>query len=277
MGGERRGTWARMAGHQLNFGVVGNQLAVKGDTDTLQIGSDLLQWGSQERGRVGAMAGAGRSSNRIVSELDGYRATGRVRGNALGLYASWLPPTEGSGLYLDAWAQHARFRHQIRGDALPTEDYRSRANSVSFEAGYGVALMQMAHSSLMLEPQLQLTYADAGRMRHTEANGTVVEGVDTGGLGGRLGVRLSARAPASTANTVEPFAEVQWLHGANAQGLRFNGELLEGALPRDRYEARAGAQLRFGERWTAWGDLGVQRAQDNYREVMLQVGMRANW
>ena len=44
-------------------------------------------------------------------------------------------------------------------------------------------------------------------------------------------------------------------------------------LPRDRYDLRAGAQLQLGERWRAWGDLGVARAADGFRDVSAQLGL----
>ena len=76
---------------------------------------------------------------------------------------------------------------------------------------------------------------------------------------------------------MEPFAELHWLHGGDENAMYFNDERLEGALPQNRYELRAGAQIRYAGRWSAWGDMGVQRGQDGFREVTAQLGLRANW
>ena len=48
-------------------------------------------------------------------------------------------------------------------------------------------------------------------------------------------------------------------------------------LPKDRYEAKAGASLQLGQRWTAWGDMGLQKGQGGYRDVAGQIGLRASW
>ncbi|MCC7635389.1 autotransporter outer membrane beta-barrel domain-containing protein [Stenotrophomonas rhizophila] len=55
--------------------------------------------------------------------------------------------------------------------------------------------------------------------------------------------------------------------------LRFAGQ----RLARNRYEARAGAELTLRLRWSAWADLGSQRGDGGYRELAGQVGLRANW
>ncbi|WP_152905620.1 autotransporter outer membrane beta-barrel domain-containing protein, partial [Stenotrophomonas maltophilia] len=47
--------------------------------------------------------------------------------------------------------------------------------------------------------------------------------------------------------------------------------------PENRYEVQAGAQLQLGQRWSAWGDLRVQRGDSGYRNHGAQVGLRAAW
>ncbi|MET0891588.1 MAG: autotransporter outer membrane beta-barrel domain-containing protein, partial [Stenotrophomonas maltophilia] len=59
--------------------------------------------------------------------------------------------------------------------------------------------------------------------------------------------------------------------------LRFDGERLAGGLPQDRYEAKAGASLQLGTRWSAWGDLGLQRGDSGYKDVSGQIGLRSSW
>lgn len=274
----QRGAWARVVGQQAQYNVVGDQLAVRGDTSLLQLGSDLWAWGDQDRGRFGVMLGGGRSDNRVVSRVTGYTARGRVEGRAAGLYASWLPdPLRPRGWHLDAWVQQAHFDNRVHGQALVEERYDSRATSASLEAGYRLPLWEAARSALWLEPQLQWRHTRYRADNHTEANGTVVDGADGDGALLRAGIRVFGHAQALTGNRVQPFLALNWLRGPDDNSLRFNGERLAGGPPRDRYEARAGAQLQLGTRWTGWGELALQRGNSGYREAAAQLGLRAGW
>ncbi len=273
-----RGAWARVSRNQADYGVIADQLSVNGDTSVLQVGTDLLSWGADSRGQFGVMLGGGRANNTVTSRETGYSAKGKVEGQAVGVYASWLQdPAQTTGLYVDAWAQYAQFKNTVQGDALAKERYDSDATTASVEAGYSFKVLDSASTSMFLEPQLQLSYTDFSADNHTEANGTVIDGSDAGGLTSRVGVRLFGHANSDVGNRVQPFVAVNWIHGADDNSLRFDGDRLEGGLPKDRYEAKAGASLQLGQRWTAWGDMGLQKGQGGYRDVAGQIGLRASW
>jgi autotransporter family porin len=273
-----RGAWARVSRNQADYGVIADQLSVSGDTSVLQVGTDLLSWGADSRGQFGVMLGGGRANNTVTSRETGYSAKGKVEGQAVGVYASWLQdPAQTTGVYVDAWAQYAQFKNTVQGDALAKERYDSDAKTASVEAGYSFKVLDSSTTVMFLEPQLQLSYTDFSADRHVETNGTVIDGSDAGGLTSRAGVRLFGHANSDIGNRVQPFVAVNWIHGADDNSLRFNGDRLEGGLPKDRYEAKAGASLQLGQRWTAWGDMGLQKGQGGYRDVAGQIGLRASW
>ncbi|MGE8245058.1 MAG: autotransporter outer membrane beta-barrel domain-containing protein [Stenotrophomonas maltophilia] len=273
-----RGAWVRVSRSQADYGVIGDQLTVNGDTSVMQIGTDLLRWGADARGQFGVMLGGGRANNTVTSRETGYSAKGKVEGDAVGVYASWLQdPAQTTGVYLDAWAQYAQFRSTVQGDALAKERYDSDARTASVEAGYSFRLLDSTRTAMFLEPQLQLSYTDFSADRHVETNGTVIDGSDSSGLTSRVGVRLFGHANSDVGNRVQPFVAVNWVHGADDSSLRFDGERLAGGVPRDRYEATAGASLQLGQRWTAWGDMAVQKGRAGYRDVAGQLGLRASW
>lgn len=273
-----RGAWARVSRNQADYGVIADQLSVNGDTSVLQVGTDLLSWGADSRGQFGVMLGGGRANNTVTSRETGYSAKGKVEGQAVGVYASWLQdPAQTTGLYVDAWAQYAQFKNTVQGDALAKERYDSDATTASVEAGYSFKVLDSATAAMFLEPQVQLSYTDFSADRHVETNGTVIDGSDAGGLTSRVGVRLFGHANSDVGNRVQPFVAVNWIRGADDNSLRFDGERLEGGLPKDRYEAKAGASLQLGQRWTAWGDMGLQKGQGGYRDVAGQIGLRASW
>lgn len=269
--------WTRMTRTQANYGVIGDQLGVNGDTQTLQLGTDVWAWGAG-RGQLGVMAGQGTANNRVTSRLTGYSAKGKVRGNMLGVYASWLQQSpHAGGLYLEGSLQYARFDNTVQGDALARERYDSRASTVAAEAGYGVKVFDSGRSVLFVEPQVQLSYRRLDADALTETNGTRIDGSDADGLSRRVGVRLSGHATTQSSNRVQPFVAVNWMRESSDNRLRFDGEQLAGGLPKHRYEAKAGAQLKLGDRWSAWGDFGLQRGDGGYKEVAGQFGLRAGW
>ena len=272
-----RGAWARVTRTQAEYGVIGNQLSVDGDTNTLQVGTDVWAWG-EGKGQVGVMAGHGSANNTVTSDLTGYSAKGKVTGNMVGVYASWSQQRhEDSGLYLDGSLQHARFDNSVQGDALAKERYDSRASTVSAEAGYGFKVFDSGRSALFVEPQLQVSYRRFDADNLTETNGTLIDGSDADGLSSRVGVRVFGHAELDSGNRVQPFVAVNWIRESSDNSLRFDGEQLAGGLPKNRYEAKAGAELKFGERWSAWGDFGLQRGDGGYKEVAAQIGLRAGW
>lgn len=269
-----RAAWARVDRQQADFSAVGRQLSVDGNTSVLQIGSDLVRRGNAA---FGVMLGNGRADSSVVSELTGYSAKGRVRGTALGVYGTWLQDAEGTGgAYVDATVQFGRFDNRVQGIGLESEHYDSRVATASLEIGHTFNVWQGAANVLYVQPQLQLTYADYRADRHMEANGTVIDHADAGGLSGRLGVRVFGHGTAA-GNTVQPYLGVNWLRGSGTSTLQFNGDTLGADVPRNRYEVQAGAELKLGQRWGAWGGLSVQRGDHAYRNVGGQVGVRMAW
>ncbi|PTS81170.1 autotransporter outer membrane beta-barrel domain-containing protein [Stenotrophomonas sp. HMWF023] len=271
---EGRGAWARVGRQQADFQAVGGQLAVNGTTSLLQVGSDVWQRGGAT---VGLTLGSGRADNTVVSTLTGYTAKGRVRGTAIGAYATWLQrPGHVEGAYLDASVQRGRFDNRVDGVDLPREQYDAHVLNTSVEGGYTFNVWQGPNAALYVQPQLQLSHVDYRADRHVERNGTRVDGADVDGLSGRMGVRVFGH-DTRAGNVVQPYMAVNWLRGMRASTLDFNGETLGADVPRDRYEVQAGAELKLGQRWSAWGGMSVQRGDHDYRNVGGRVGLRVVW
>lgn len=270
-----QGAWARVGRTQARYGVIGNQLSVNGDSSTLQVGSEVWAWGDG-RGQVGVMAGHGTANATVTSRLTGYAARAKLTGKAFGVYASWAQQQD-AGLYLDGALQYARFDNAVHGEGLAKERFGSRASTLAAEAGYGVRLLDNGRSVLVVEPQLQLSYRRYAAERITETNGTVIDGGGAGGLSSRVGVRVSGHATTGGGSRVQPFVAVSLIRESSENRLSFDGDRLAGGLPKSRYEARGGAQLRLGPHWSGWGDIGLQRGDGGYREVAGQIGLRANW
>ncbi len=271
----RIGTWVRAGRDQLQANVAG-QVDARTHINTLQLGSDVWRWGDG-RGQVGVMLGTGEATTQAVSTLSGYGTRGKVKGKSAGVYLGWVQDAQSSaGLYVDGWLQAARFDNEVQGEGIARETYDSRTRSASLEAGYAWAIRSSEASTLYLQPQAQLTWTDYDGDSLIENNGTTVEDGRGGGLNSRLGVRLFGQGTLQ-GNRVQPFLAANWLRGQRDEAMRFNSESLSAKTPENRYEVQAGAQLQLGQRWSAWGDLRVQRGDSGYRNHGAQVGLRAAW
>lgn len=272
--------WARVTTEQPRYRI-NDQLSGQGRHNVVQIGSDLTFWGKQDRGVVGVMAGSGHATNRVISSLTGYGAEGRVEGKSLGVYNTWIQDAEDDdGLYIDGWLQAAQFKNRVQGDALAREQYRSRSLSASLEAGYALRLRQNETNALYLEPQVQAIWTDY-RMdggQHQEVNGTAVKTAEAGGLQTRVGARLYGHSTAASGNRVQPFMGVNWIrNGSDANAVWMGEQRLQGIVPKNVYEAKAGAQLQLSPKLTGWGELSVQKGDYGFRSVGGQLGVKYAW
>lgn len=269
-----RSVWARVDSQQADVDALGGQLSVDGGSSVLQIGSDLLR---TDNTIYGVMLGVGAANSSVVSERTGYSAKGRVRGNAIGVYGTWLQDVGGDqGFYADGSLQHGRFKNRVQGVGLHRESYGTRAIIGAVEGGYIAPFWRGASATLFVQPQVQLIYTRFRAGQHVERNGTTVGNAEAGGLAGRIGARVFGHSTA-LGNRVQPYLGVNWLCGAATNALDFNGQTLAAGNSRDRYEVQGGAELELGERVGAWGGLSLQRGSQNYRNVIAQAGIRVAW
>ncbi|KRG38298.1 hypothetical protein ARC20_15160 [Stenotrophomonas panacihumi] len=271
--------WTRVLRRQQDGPAGFGQLEVSSDTSMLQVGGELAH-GSAGAGRwhVGAMAGAGRSDNHVGSRLSQYHAKGKVRGYSAGLYATWFQraATQG-GAHIDAWAQYGRYENRINGDHLPQEAYEADSWSASLEGGYTFAMPSGDAHAWFIEPQAQAIYTDYDADEHVEANGTRVGSSLAGAWTTRVGARVFGHAGSTAYPRVQPFLAINWWRAGKGNEIAMDGTSIALGWPRDRYEARLGAQLRFGGGWTGWGHAGWQTGSEGFRDIGGQLGVNYRW
>ncbi|WP_414491814.1 autotransporter outer membrane beta-barrel domain-containing protein [Stenotrophomonas maltophilia] len=279
--------WVRVKRDQIDQTVAG-QFDVDSDLSALQVGVDLAGWGSNSRGMVGVMLGAGTAKTESLAEVSGKRAVGKVRGGALGVYGTWYQHADkAEGLYVDTWLQGGRFRNTVQGEERASERYNSQTVSASAEAGYAFRIADNARRALYIEPQVQVigsTYRiDGGR--HVEGNGTHVAssaGVD---LTTRVGARVYGHS-LTDQRRVQPFLALNWWRrGDAARRLTFDGQTLDEGIAqgvqqidvRDIYEVKLGAQLQLSRHLTGWGEMKFQSGAKDYRNISGQIGVKYSW
>ncbi len=275
-GGVRGAGWLKVTSTQTRQDVAG-QLALKSHVSSLMSGLDMLHWGVASQGRAGVLLATGQASTDIRSQLSGYTASGTVKGAALGIYATWMQrPDAEDGAYLDSGLQHGRYRTTVQGIGLLKERQDPRTHAASLETGYAWKRRVRDSATLLVQPQLQLTYTHYRAERLVEHNGTEVATAASGGLSSRLGVRVMGDVRDDDRH-VQPFVSAHWLRDSGSNSVWMDDTWINGAVPKKRHEVRGGAILQLGTRWSAWGDLRLQRGDNNYRSVSAQMGIKAGW
>lgn len=270
--------WARVDGSRSGFGANLQQLNVRGSSQALSVGAQLV--GTPGGSGFGVMLGSGNASSTSTSELTGYYARGKVKGNAIGIYGTWRGAAGDdpyAGLYVDGSVQRAVFRNEVEGYALATERYDSKAWQGAVEVGYAVPVRQSGNSTVFLEPQLQVGYTRWDDVRHIERNGTLVRTADARGAFGRVGVRLSGVTRwAGAAAEVQPYVAANWLRNASNPYVRMDDEAVDARIPRQRGEFSAGASIRLPSGFGAWAGLSLQSGS-GYHQRSAQLGLSYRW
>ncbi len=263
-------TWALTELAESRQALTGQQ-TLEATRQRLQVGADIGVFDGGQ-GRVGAMLSAGKAEATARSTVTGYRADGTVEGGSVGAYAHW----SNDALYLDASVQHGRFRNTVHGEGLQAERYDSRAWQSAIEAGYRFNVGRVGSLVLNLQPQLQLGYTDAQTDEHRESNGTVVRSAGASGLSTRLGLRLQGDA-VTGGNRFAPYVALNAYRDTRTAGMVFDGERIDGGVPRHRAELTLGGTLALGTGFSAWSDFTASQGADGFRELGARIGAAWRW
>lgn len=272
-------SWARVNGQRVGFDAGDGQLRIRGNNQSLHAGIDLL--GDAKDSNLGVMLALGNATSTSTSHvIDGW-ARGKVKGAALGAYASWRP-ISGSGAYagpyVDGWVQRQTFSNRVESwmGMLPSR-YDSNAWQGSLEAGYAFQISGDAQrGGTYLEPQLQIGYTRLKVDRHVDSAGTQVDG-SAGGLFGRAGLRLSgASLNVGNGAVVQPHLQVDWLYNRDHDAVTLDNDAVTSNVPTTRVRLEGGAHVRFSQRFGAWAGLSYEQ-KAGYHAVNAQFGLNYSW
>ncbi|GKX60010.1 autotransporter family protein [Leminorella grimontii] len=267
---ESSAAWARIDGWH-NDSSAADALDIRSNVIRVQVGVDLWRKSYDEGSAVaGLMTGYGRSDTHSDNGHTGYSAKSRVDGYSLGSYATWFGHDDKlTGPYADFWLLHGWYDNDINQGK---ESYNSRGWIYSAEGGYGFSFGQSGGRSLIVTPQLQLSYNSLRTDDHRDVNGTKVYGGTDDELFTRAGIRVSAAEGA-----FRPFIEANWLNGDTTNTIQYGDRVIRDDSPKNRYEFKLGWQGNLSDAWKTWGDVGGQWGKNGYRGVGGQVGLRYEW
>ncbi|MDR5853835.1 autotransporter outer membrane beta-barrel domain-containing protein [Caballeronia sp. LZ062] len=271
--------WARTRGAHVDSEAAGGRIGESTDTAIVHAGIDVLnRVRDGHRWQLGVMAGYGSSTTNTSARNIDAHARGTTNGLSGGLYATWRGNAySASGPYVDTWLQYGHFDNTVKGNSLAGEDYTSRVWSGSVEGGWAFPVRPTSKGVVLFEPQLQLVYTNFHADDHTENTGTVISGQNGGNWTTRLGVRLFHAPISANLPGWLPFVEVNWLHDTHVASVALNGFGVSQDGPKNRFEAKIGAQGLIGRQWRVWGNLGYQQGAGGYHAYEGLLGAKYVW
>lgn len=269
--------WLRQLAFRSESHDGSGQLDMRGNSYVIQGGGELWngQLSEQDRLGVGIMAGYGYSRGNTHSAKTHYDAKNSVHGYSTGAYATWYQNAESvNGLYVDSWLQYSWLRASVNGEGLVGESYDINGLSGSLESGYRQPLRQSISGGLFITPQAQIIWSGIKADRHTEVNGTRVDG--SGSVQTRLGLNLSYDAlnAQKTGKQFTIYGEVNWLHNTHDVDVTLDNVRIEQAGSRNVGEVKLGLEGQPTDAFTIWTNLAQRVGTTSYNDTSANVGIK---
>ncbi|HDW7094477.1 TPA: autotransporter outer membrane beta-barrel domain-containing protein [Yersinia enterocolitica] len=286
--GEQKVTsmWLRNEGGHNRSRDTNGQLNTQANRYVVQLGGDIAQWSNNgmDRFHLGIMAGYGNSKSTTVSQETGYNAKGSIDGYSTGVYGIWYAnEVDKSGLYMDGWMQYSWFNNTVDGQALATEEYKSKGMSASIESGYTFKIGEniAKNATYFIQPKAQVTWMGVKSDDHKEANGTIVSGEGDGNIQTRLGVKAFMNGYSDQdkgkERVFQPFVEANWVHNTKDIGSTLNNVTVSQDGAANIGELKVGVEGQINRKVNLWGNVGQQIGNKGYSDTAVMLGVKYNF
>jgi outer membrane autotransporter protein len=207
-----------------------------------------------------------------------FSANGNVKGYNLGIYATWFANAKThSGAYVDSWYQYGTYSNHVDDGDVGSQDYDSTANAVSMEMGYRYDFALANQNLVSLTPQAQVVWQNYQADSVTDNGGTHIDGQNGGNWTTRLGLRVDSSLRKDEHATIQPFAEVNWLHTNDDTSVSFDNAEVKQDLPDNRAELKVGIQANINQQWSVTAQAAGQKGNDNYSDLNGSLNVRYRW
>lgn len=273
--------WLRYKYAGTDFSVGNGALDNKSSWHLTQLGGDIAQWGDETRSdrfHLGLMASQMSNSNKSTSLKYGYQSKGHVSGYSFGLYGTWYAnEADKTGLYVDSWLQWSKFKADVRGEQLASDDYDITGMAASIETGYSGHVGDTENYSLWLQPKGQATWIKLKSDDILTDNGSWVKS-HTNNLVTRLGIKAymsSNQASIEKRNQAgQLFIEANWLHNTTPYSVRIDNDMAQIDGYQNIGEIKFGLEGEIRNNTNVWFNVAYQRGSDDYASTGVMLGMK---
>ncbi|WP_081708422.1 autotransporter outer membrane beta-barrel domain-containing protein [Yersinia wautersii] len=268
--------WMHTQGGRSQFGHTVEQLNIKGNYYSVQLGGDIAQWATNEQdsGRIGVLAGLGKATNHSHSKVTSYHSRGSVDGYNLGIYATWFADQQNNtGVYIDTLAQYSWFNNAVNGQGKVEEKYKSSGLTASIESGYTFNLANSDQLSYFIQPNAQITWAGINAQTHKTADGAVVSYRNNGHFVTRIGAKAYLQTHDSLNTKFTPFVAVNWIHQNQNTGTIISGQGIDNKI-QNSTEFKVGVESQIDQQLHIWANINHQMGRYNYTDTNALVGVK---
>ncbi|MCU7435057.1 autotransporter YapG [Yersinia pestis] len=268
--------WMHTQGGRSQFGHTVEQLNIKGNYYSVQLGGDIAQWATNEQGsgRIGMLAGLGKATNHSHSKVTSYHSRGAVDGYNLGIYATWFADQQhNTGVYIDTLAQYSWFNNAVNGQDKAEEKYKSSGFTTSIESGYTFNLANSDQLSYFIQPNTQITWAGINAQTHKTADGAVVSYRNNGHFITRIGAKAYLQTHDTLNTKFTPFVAVNWIHQNQNTGTTISGQGIDNKI-QNSTEFNVGVESQIDQQLHIWANINHQIGRYNYTDTNALVGVK---
>ncbi|EEO86890.1 autotransporter YapG [Yersinia pestis] len=268
--------WMHTQGGRSQFGHTVEQLNIKGNDYSVQLGGDIAQWATNEQGsgRIGMLAGLGKATNHSHSKVTSYHSRGAVDGYNLGIYATWFADQQhNTGVYIDTLAQYSWFNNAVNGQDKAEEKYKSSGFTTSIESGYTFNLANSDQLSYFIQPNAQITWAGINAQTHKTADGAVVSYRNNGHFITRIGAKAYLQTHDTLNTKFTPFVAVNWIHQNQNTGTTISGQGIDNKI-QNSTEFNVGVESQIDQQLHIWANINHQIGRYNYTDTNALVGVK---
>ena len=274
--------WARSVYYKKSYWDDDKFNKTSANSNYFQMGYDVAQWKkANNRFHVGVMAGYYNGSNSI-SGVEDTSTSGKVDLYTAGIYGTWLKNhNDKEQTYLDTWVQYIWGDNEIKNQHI-NEKYDVNGVAVSFEVGHSMEVSQSENKKHYIEPKAQLIWSNLEQKTFDWAvnnnNGAAVNSFKQKTyyqLISRMGIRLASKTKADPLKKKysNSFAELNWLHYFKDYEFSVGKDQLEMGI-KDKAEIKIGLEKQFNKNCSIWANGFIQVAENSYRNVGAQLGVK---
>lgn len=274
--------WARSVYYKKSYWDDDKFNKTSANSNYFQMGYDVAQWKkANNRFHVGVMAGYYNGSNSI-SGVEDTSTSGKVDLYTAGIYGTWLKNhNDKEQTYLDTWVQYIWGDNEIKNQHI-NEKYDVNGVAVSFEVGHSMEVSQSENKKHYIEPKAQLIWSNLEQETFDWAvnnnNGAAVNSFKQKTdyqLISRMGIRLASKTKADPLKKKysNSFAELNWLHYFKDYEFSVGKDQLEMGI-KDKAEIKIGLEKQFNKNCSIWANGFIQVAENSYRNVGAQLGVK---
>lgn len=273
LGQKSNALWAFATGNHSHGTAQSHQLKFHSDTYTLQVGADRGFAVDNAWLELGGMVFTNKSKHTSINRITGSSAKGDTDGYGFGLYGTYYFTADDKlSPYLDGFAIFGRYKNTNKTRGNASYDYKSNAFSFTLSGGYPFQVS----SSVILEPQAQVTYVDYKSKSHQDHNGYDVRFKTDGKFVYRAGAYMLFNIENEN---FQPYAAMNLWHDDTRSNIAYGkkSDYLNSDKRGAYFEAKAGFQAKATENFVYWGEVSGKIGKRDYRDVGIAVGIKYLW